>query len=65
MRNEADLCRLCKGLLAEGIYVNLVLRPAAAQNLLRIACTSAHTGAHIDRLITTVNKVAKNLGIQS
>src|SRR5580658_7539761 len=58
IREEIDLCRLCKGLLAEGIYVNPVLKPAAAQNLLRISCTSAHTEAHIDRLVTTLKRVA-------
>ena len=43
IQQELDLCRLCKALLEEGIYINPVLRPAAAQNLLRI---SLHRGAH-------------------
>jgi 8-amino-7-oxononanoate synthase len=38
---------------AEGIYINPVLRPAAAQNLLRISVTAAHTESHVDRLIHT------------
>jgi len=46
-------------LLAEGIYINPVLKPAAAQNLLRISCTSAHTEAHIERLIATLVRVAR------
>jgi 8-amino-7-oxononanoate synthase len=62
--NEVDLCRLCKALLEEGIYINPVLRPAAAQNLLRISCTAAHTDAHADRLVETVTKVAKRLDIE-
>ncbi len=45
IQDELDLCRLCKALLEEGIYINPVLRPAAAQNLLRISCTAAHTEA--------------------
>jgi 8-amino-7-oxononanoate synthase len=65
IREEIDLCRLCKALLAEGIYINPVLKPAAAQNLLRISCTSAHTEAHIDRLVTTLKRVAGQLGIEA
>ncbi len=64
IREEVDLCRLCKALLAEGIYINPVLKPAAAQNLLRISCTSAHTEAHIARLVATLTKVAGRLGIE-
>ena len=64
IQDEIDLCRLCKALLAEGIYINPVLRPAAAQNLLRISCTAAHTEKHVDRLITTLVRVAASLGIE-
>src|ERR1700693_1515111 len=64
IQNEIDLCRLCKALLEEGIYINPVLRPAAAQNLLRISCTAAHTDAHVDRLVETLTKVAKRLDIE-
>ena len=59
----SDLCRLCKALLEEGIYVNPVLRPAATHNLLRISCTAVHTDAHIDRLLDALEKVATRLGI--
>ncbi|HEY1204436.1 MAG: pyridoxal phosphate-dependent aminotransferase family protein [Bryobacteraceae bacterium] len=61
--NEIDLCRLCKGLLEEGIYVNPVLRPAATENLLRISCTAAHTDAHVDRLVETICRVSRHLDI--
>jgi 8-amino-7-oxononanoate synthase len=64
IREEIDLCRLCKALLENGIYINPVLRPAAAQNLLRISCTAAHTQAHVDRLVTTLVKLADELGIE-
>ena len=64
IQDEISLCRLCKGLLAEDIYVNPVLRPAAAQNLLRISCTSAHTEAHAERLIATLVRVGDQLGIE-
>jgi 8-amino-7-oxononanoate synthase len=64
IQDEIDLCRLCKALLAEGIYINPVLRPAAAQNLLRISCTAAHTEAHVERLVATLERVADKLGIE-
>jgi 7-keto-8-aminopelargonate synthetase-like enzyme len=64
IQDELDLCRLCKALLDEGIYINPVLRPAAAQNLLRISCTAAHTEKHLDRLLTTLEKVSNALGIE-
>ena len=64
IREELDLCRLCKSLLEQGIYINPVLRPAAAQNLLRISCTAAHTEKHVDRLVTTLEKVARALDIE-
>jgi 7-keto-8-aminopelargonate synthetase-like enzyme len=50
--------------LEEGIYINPVLRPAAAQNLLRISCTSAHTEAHVHRLIERLEAVSDQLGIE-
>jgi 8-amino-7-oxononanoate synthase len=64
IQEELDLCRLCKALLEEGIYINPVLRPAAAQNLLRISCTAAHTEAHVDRLVRTLERVACDLEIE-
>jgi 8-amino-7-oxononanoate synthase len=64
IQNELDLCRLCKALLEEGIYINPVLRPAAAQNLLRISCTAAHTEAHVGRLVKTLVRVARDLEIE-
>ena len=64
IQEELDLCRLCKALLEEGIYINPVLRPAAAQNLLRISCTAAHTEKHVERLVSTLERVADSLGIE-
>jgi 8-amino-7-oxononanoate synthase len=63
--DEVDLCRLCKALLAAGIYVNPVLKPGARQNLLRISCTAVHTEAHIDRLVSTLVRLTRELGIGS
>jgi 8-amino-7-oxononanoate synthase len=64
IEKELDLCRLCKELLEKGIYINPVLRPAAAQNLLRISVTAAHTEAHVERLIDTLVPIADSLGIE-
>ncbi len=64
IEEEIDLCRLCKALLEEGIYINPVLRPAAAQNLLRISCTAAHTEKHVERLVSTLVRVSGELGIE-
>ena len=64
IQQELDLCRLCKALLEDGIYINPVLRPAAAQNLLRISCTAAHTESHVARLIEKLEKVSDELGIE-
>src|SRR5258705_10949919 len=64
IQQELDLCRLCKALLEEGIYINPVLRPAAAQNLLRISCTAAHTEAHVHHLIERLEAVSGQLGIE-
>ena len=51
-----------KGVLFRSI--NPVLRPAAAQNLLRISCTAAHTEAHVERLMATLVRVSDSLGIE-
>src|SRR5260370_24631404 len=59
--DEEDLCHLCKALLEEGIYINPVLRPAASHNLLRISCTAAHTDSHVNRLVTTLDRVGQRL----
>ncbi len=64
IEDEMDLCRLCKTLLEQGIYINPVLRPAAAQNLLRISCTAAHTEKHVERLVDTLDRVTNSLGIE-
>lgn len=54
--SELEVFQACKRLLEEGIYVNPVLRPAAAHNILRISCTAAHTQAHVGRLVEALHK---------
>jgi len=62
--DETDLCRLSKRLLCEGIYVNAILRPAAAQNLLRISVTAAHSEQQAEHLVNTLGKAAAALAIE-
>ncbi len=62
--SDSDLCRLSKALLEEGIYINPILRPAAAQNMARISCTAAHTEAHVERLVETLDRAVTRLGIE-
>ena len=64
IQQELDLCRLCKTLLEEGVYINPVLRPAAAQNLLRISCTAAHTESHVEKLVDMIDRTARQLEIE-
>lgn len=64
IQNEMDLCRVSRALLDQGIYINPVLRPAASQNLLRISCTAAHTEQQVERLVDTLDRVAKALEIE-
>ena len=61
--NEIDLCRLCKALIEDGIYINPVLRPAANQNLLRISCTASHTDSQVDRLVEAIMRLSKKLDV--
>ena len=63
INDERDVCRLCKELLNEGIYVNPVLKPFSSMNLIRISCTAAHTESQIGRLVETLVKLAKPMGI--
>jgi 8-amino-7-oxononanoate synthase len=62
--SDSDLCRLSKSLLEQGIYINPILRPAASQNMLRISCTAAHTEAHVERLVSLIDKSVTALGIE-
>ncbi|MEX2500223.1 MAG: aminotransferase class I/II-fold pyridoxal phosphate-dependent enzyme [Wenzhouxiangellaceae bacterium] len=50
-----------RGLLASGIYANLMVPPATPKglNLLRISLSAAHTPEHIDRIIQAFGQLRK------
>ena len=50
-----------KGLLANGVYINLMVPPATPKglNLLRISLSAAHTPEHIDRIVEAFGEVRK------
>ncbi|MGH8261343.1 MAG: aminotransferase class I/II-fold pyridoxal phosphate-dependent enzyme, partial [Steroidobacteraceae bacterium] len=52
-------------LLDEGIYVNLALPPAtpASLSLIRSSISSAHTEAQIDRAVSIMSAVGRELGV--
>ena len=52
-----------KNLLEEGIYVNLILPPAAPDNkaLVRCSVSAAHTPAHMDQLCEAFTRLSKAL----
>ena len=64
IQEDVALFLMAKQLLEEGIYVNPVVKPAAAQNLLRISCTAAHNDGHASRLVETMERIAKRLNVE-
>jgi 7-keto-8-aminopelargonate synthetase-like enzyme len=64
IQDDVSLFLMAKQLLEEGIYVNPVVKPAAAQNLLRISCTAAHNESHAFRLVETMERIAKRLNVE-
>jgi 7-keto-8-aminopelargonate synthetase-like enzyme len=60
---DALMCQVFHTLLEEGIYVNPVLTPAAPRAMLRISCAAGHCEADIDRLLDTLGRVRRRLGI--
>lgn len=52
-----------QGLIAAGIYANLMIPPATPKglNLLRISLSAAHTPAHIDRIVAAFAELRKTL----
>ncbi len=64
LRRREDALAAWNGLLAEGVYVNLFLPPAApgGGSLLRMSVSAAHTDDQLDCIVTAVAKVMKAIG---
>ena len=64
LKGREDALAAWHGLLAEGVYVNLFLPPAApgGGSLLRMSVSAAHTEDQIDRIIAALAKVMKAVG---
>ena len=54
-----------RGLLDAGVYVNLMLPPAApgGGSLLRMSASAAHTKAQIDKIVDAVRRVLMELSV--
>ncbi len=61
MESREDTLNSWHTLLDNGVYVNLVVPPAANLNLLRCSVSAAHTPEDIDQIITAYAVVAENL----
>ena len=64
LQRREDALAAWNGLLAEGVYVNLFLPPAApgGGSLLRMSVSAAHTDEQLDRIIAALVKVMKAIG---
>jgi 8-amino-7-oxononanoate synthase len=65
MPDRATATLFWNRLLDEGIYVNLALPPAtpASLSLIRSSISSAHTEAQIDRAVSVMTAVGRELGV--
>ncbi len=59
--SKEETLRLWKDLLAQGIYTNMVLPPAAPEgkSLLRCSVSAAHTSGQIDRLLAAFSRLPR------
>ncbi len=64
LQHREDALAAWNGLLAEGVYVNLFLPPAApgGGSMLRMSVSAAHTDDQLDRIVAALAKVMKAIG---
>ncbi|MBZ5557908.1 MAG: aminotransferase class I/II-fold pyridoxal phosphate-dependent enzyme [Acidobacteriia bacterium] len=63
--DEARTIALWQRLLAEGLYVNLIVPPGCPVDecVLRASCSAAHTPEHIARALDVLGRVGAELGV--
>jgi 8-amino-7-oxononanoate synthase len=64
---EAVTTRVWQGLLEAGVYVNILIPPACAEEacLLRASCSAAHTPTQIDRAVAVIARAVQSAGATS
>ena len=50
-------------LLKDGIYTNPVVAPAVTQSIIRISCMATHKLKHVERLVETMGRIGKSVGL--
>ena len=61
--DEVLVCEFFWELMSEGIYTNPVLAPAVSHSLVRISCMATHTDEHAERLLESMYRIGKKLGL--
>ena len=62
---EETAIALWQGLLEAGLYTNIIIPPACAQDqcLLRASCSAAHDDQQIDEALGMLDRVGQQLGV--
>jgi 8-amino-7-oxononanoate synthase len=61
--DEVKVCRFFWELMSDGIYTNPVLAPAVSHSLIRISVMATHTDEHAERLIESMHRIGKKMGL--
>ncbi|MDT8398550.1 MAG: aminotransferase class I/II-fold pyridoxal phosphate-dependent enzyme [Pseudomonadales bacterium] len=65
LESPAQALALWRGLLEDGIYVNMILPPAAPENtaLVRCSVSAAHTSEQIERVCESFKRLRREIGL--